>query len=417
MSEGLINALIVLFCVAAQGFFSGAEMIILSADRIKLRRESARGSKGAARAVRMLENSEWFLAITTTGTNLFVIIASAISAAWFDRLMGSDSELLAIAAISPVFLMFGEIIPRSVFQQRATEIAPKISRAFLAASHVVAPAAFLFFKTGAFFFRRVADASIARRSFVTRDDLEMILDVGERESELEKKDKALIRRVFRLGKSSVSDIMAPLVHVAALGVDATVFEARELIKKTGYSRIPVFRNRIDDLFGVVFAFDLIGARDPDEAVGRLARRVPFAPETKRADALLVSLQKSGDSMAIVVDEYGGAVGIITIEDILEEVVGEIRDEHDRDSGRVSRLGPGRFMAPAGAEVDEINESTGLRLPREDYETLGGFILKKTGKIPREGETFSLNGAEFSIVKADRRKIREVKIRVKPDESK
>jgi putative hemolysin len=211
--------------------------------------------------------------------------------------------------------------------------------------------------------------------------------------------------------------MAPLVHVAALRVDATVSEARELIKKTGYSRIPIFKNRIDDLFGVALAFDLIGARDPGEAIGRFARRVPFAPETKRADAILVSLQKSRDSMAIVVDEYGGAVGIITIEDILEEVVGEIRDEHDPDPGRVSQLGPGRFAALAGAGIDEVNESTGLRLPREDYETLGGFILKKAGKIPREGETFSLNGAEFSIVKADRRKIREVKIHVKPDESK
>jgi len=414
MSESIVNILIIILCVAAQGFFSGSEMTILSSDRIKLRKESAKGSKGARRALKIMKNSRWFLATTSTGTNLFVIIASVISAAWFNDLFGENGEIMTIVIMSPFFLMFGEIIPRTIFHQRATDLAPKISPFLWVASRIISPITFLIFKTGKLFCRRIIDEPITRRPFVTSDELELILNVSEADSELEKKEKKLLHRVFRLGKSNVSEIMVPLVNVTALRMDATVSEAISVIKDAGYSRLPVYKNRIDGLCGVIHAFDLIAHPKPDQtAIECFVRGVVFAPETKRAEDLLVSLQKSKNSMAIVVDEYGGAIGVITIEDILEEVVGEIQDEHDPEVWGISAIDQTHFLAKAGIDIEEINEVLNLNLPKEDYETLGGFILKRTGRIPDAGESFTFSGIHFTIKKADRRAIHEIIVK-KPD---
>jgi len=414
MSESILNSLIIILCVAAQGFFSGSEMIILSSDRIKLRKESAKGSKGARRALKIMNGSKWFLATTSTGTNMFVIIASVISAAWFNDLFGENGEIMTIVIMAPFFLMFGEIIPRTLCHQRATDLAPKLAPVLWVASRVIFPITFLIFKTGKLFCRKIIDEPITRRPFVTSDELELILNMGETDSALEKKEKKLLHRLFRLGKSNVSEIMAPLVNVTALRMDSTVSEAINVIKKAGYSRLPVYKNRIDGLCGVIHAFDLIAHPNPDQTeIGCFVRGVPFVPETKRAEDLLVSLQKDKHSMAIVVDEYGGAIGIITIEDILEEVVGEIQDEHDPEAWEVSKIDQTHFLAKAGIDIEEINEALSLSLPKEDYETLGGFILKRAGRIPAAGETFTFNDIHFTIKKADRRSIHEIIVK-KPD---
>ncbi|MBL0731922.1 MAG: HlyC/CorC family transporter [Desulfosarcina sp.] len=404
-----LNILIICCCVIIQGFFSGSEMVLLSSNKLRLRRKIAQGSKGAVLALEMIDNPRWFLATTSTGTNMFVIISSVVTAVWFESFFKTYGELLTVIIISPVLLMFGEVIPRTIFQQRATELAPRIAYPLWIASRIISPLTLLIFQISRLFYRSLGKEALHREDFITREELELMLVTPGHGSDLKKKEKRLIKRVFHLAKSKVSDVMIPLVDVTAVPDTGSVKDVVKTVRRTGYSRIPVFKDRIDNLIGIVYAFDLLDAPDDTAMISRFIRKVPFVPELKRADELLLFMQKSGNSIAIVVDEYGGSTGIITIEDILEEVVGEISDEYDHEVKQWGKLGKNKFLVNARIEIEEINERLGLDLPKEGYETAGGFLLKQMGRIPQKGETLLHRGIKFTVSKSSSRSIHEIVI--------
>jgi CBS domain containing-hemolysin-like protein len=311
-------------------------------------------------------------------------------------------------------LIFGEIIPRTLLQQKATELAPKIALPLWIASRVLSPVTFLVFWASRLFYNRKNAASGIKQDIITKAEIELALKRSGKGSDLKKKEKKLIRNVFLLSKSNVEDIMVPLIHIAGIPDTSTVAHAIKIVSKTGYSRLPVFKDRFDNLIGIIHAFDLIGLQDTSSPIKPLVKTVPFVPELKRTDDLLVSFQKSRDSIAIVVDEYGGSVGVITIEDILEEVVGEICDEHDQDIKQLSKIDNHTFLVKAGMEIEDINDRLKLSLPKEDYETIGGFLLKQMGKIPAIGETFKYKHIMFTIKRASARSIHEIIIRISKD---
>ncbi|HUV50740.1 MAG TPA: hemolysin family protein [Anaerolineae bacterium] len=404
-----LNIIIIAVCILIQAFFSGSEMMLLASNKLKLRQEIAKGSKGARLALNMINDQQWFLATTSTGTNMFVIISSVISATYFHQLFGIYGEPLAIIIISPVLLMFGEIIPRTLFQQNATKIAPRIAKTLWIASRIIFPVTYLVFGASRLFYGRSGREAFKKQHLITRKDLALILRVSGEESDLQKKEKKLIHRVFHLAESNVADVMVPLVNVTAIPDTATVEDAIKIIGRTGYSKLPVFKDRIDNLTGVIFARDLLGTPDTLEKIGQFMRKAVFVPELKKADDLLVSFQKTRDSIAIVVDEYGGAVGIITLEDILEEVVGEIRDEYDSETGQFVRLSKNRFLVNAAMEIEQANEKINLNLPKEDYETIGGFLLKQMGKIPKKGEILIYKNVKYTVMQSSNRTINEILI--------
>ena len=404
-----LNILIICCCVIIQGFFSGSEMVLLSSNKLRLRRKIAQGSKGAVLALEMIDNPRWFLSTTSTGTNMFVIISSVVTAVWFESFFKTYGELLTVIIISPVLLMFGEIIPRTIFQQRATELAPRIAYPLWIASRIISPLTLLIFQISRLFYTSLGKESLHREDFITREELELMLVTPGHGSDLKKKEKRLIKRVFHLAKSKVSDVMIPLVHVTAVPDTGSVKDVVKTVRRTGYSRIPVFKDRIDNLIGIVYAFDLLDAPDDAAMASLFIRKVPFVPELKRADELLLFMQKSRNSIAIVVDEYGGSIGIITIEDILEEVVGEISDEYDHEVKQWGKLGKNKFLVNARIEIEEINERLGLDLPKEGYETAGGFLLKQMGRIPQKGETLLHRGIKFTVAKSSSRSIHEIVI--------
>ncbi len=402
-----LNIIIIALCILIQAFFSGSEIVLIASNKLKLRREIAKGTKGARLALNMINNQQWFLATTSTGTNMFVIISSVIAATCFHHFFGIYGAPLTIIIMSPVLLMFGEIIPRTLFQRNATEIAPRIAKTLWIASRIISPVTYLVFLASRLFYGRSGREAFKKQHLITREDLALILRVSGEESDLQKKEKKLIRRVFHLAESDVADVMVPLVNVTAIPDTATVKDAIKIIGRTGYSKLPVFKDRIDNLTGVIFARDLLDAPDTLANIGQFMRKAVFVPELKRADDLLLSFQKTHDSIAIVVDEYGGAVGIITLEDILEEVVGEIRDEYDSETGQFVSLGKNRFLVNAVMEIEQANEKMNLNLPKEDYETIGGFLLKQMGKIPKKGETIIYRNIKFTIGLSDKKSIHEV----------
>ncbi len=406
MTTGL-NLLVIFLCLLLQSFFSGCEMVLLSSNKIKLRRGDIKNQAGARLALDMINNPQWFLATTSTGTNMAVVISSVIAAIWFENFFGTYAELMTILIMSPVLLMFGEIIPRSIFQQWATEIAPRIARTFWIISHVISPVTFLVFSISKLFYKKVGSESIEKHSFVSKEELELILTTPGKGSDVQSKEKKLISRVFDFSESAVADVMMPLINVTAIPCTSSVKDAVAVIRKTGFSRLPVYKERIDNIIGIVHTFDLIDTKDHITSIDRFIKEAPYIPESKRAEALLVFMQKSRNSIAVAVDEYGGAVGIITVEDLLEEVVGEIKDEYDRKVVQLIKMDEKRFIVNARMEIDHANEQLGISLPEAEYETIGGFLLKQMGKIPREEEKYVYEGITFTIRRSTRRSILDI----------
>ena len=406
-----VNIFVILVFIILQAFFSGSEMVILSSNRIKLQKNISKGSKGSSIALDMINNPKWFLATTSTGTNMCVIIASVVAAVFFNSVFKTYAGAVTIITVSPFLLMFGEIIPRTIARKKATELAPVIARPLWVASKIIYPVTFMVYVISNFFYRSVGKENLEDLSFVTEKELELVLDSTGKASDLKTKEKEFILRVFHLVKSDVADVMVPLVNVSAISQDASVKDAARMINRTGYSRLLVFQDRVDNLIGIVHAFDLIDINGKDLKIRKIVRNVPFVSELQRAEEVLISLQKNRDSIAVVVDEYGGCVGIITIEDILEEVVGEIMDEYDVKEGGIIRLDKNRFLINADIEIEFFNEKFKLNIPKYDYETIGGFLLKNMGRIPFQGESFNYNNLEFYIHRAGRKSIKKVVVKI------
>lgn len=219
----------------------------------------------------------------------------------------------------------------------------------------------------------------------------------------------MIHKIIDFGETTVQEVMVPLIEVAALPSEATVAEAVAMVNEHHFARIPVYEERIDQIVGIVHAFDLLSA-DPAAPLRPLIRTAYYVPETKLVDDLLQEMQRRRLQMAIVVDEYGGVVGIVTVEDLLEEIVGEIEDEYDEEPPPLRRLADGSYIIDARMDVDRLNEELGIKLPEGEYETLGGFLLAILQKIPDTGEEVRYGGMHFLITESDTRSILKVRMR-------
>src|SRR5208282_2048553 len=223
-------------------------------------------------------------------------------------------------------------------------------------------------------------------------------------------EQQMISRIFRFSRAEARKVMVPLVRVDAVPQDATLANAIEAVRRVGFSRLPVFRGRITDIVGVVHVFDLLEAPDLSHPVADVMRPVSYFPESMPLDEILVALQRTGENLAVIVDEYGGAAGIITVEDLLEEVVGEIEDEHDREEDIARVVNPRALTVSARAPIAELNERFGLGLPEGDeYATIGGFVLERLGHIPQPGEQLKAGELTITVTRSDVRAVRELSL--------
>jgi CBS domain containing-hemolysin-like protein len=229
------------------------------------------------------------------------------------------------------------------------------------------------------------------------------------EADVTTQEAEMIDKIFDLGDTTVREIMMPLVEVVMLPITATPRDAVTLIQQRGFSRVPVYSQRETNIVGVVAAMDLLRRGASAKTLDELMRQPYYVPETKRIDDLLRELQRGRMHLAVVVDENGGSTGIVTLEDILEEIVGEIHDEHDRSSAPIERLPDGTYWVAARTNIDELNEALDWNVPKQDYETVAGLVLATLGRIPRRGEQFQVPGYAITVLEADARRVTAVKI--------
>lgn len=414
-----ITIILILMCLCLESLYSGGEIAFISSDIHRIRNKAKAGLRSAGLALKLLESPEWFLATTLTGTNLFIVTSTTLTTSLCLSLFGtSQGELISMLVMFPILLVM--IVSRSVFQEHSEMLAMKLSRFIWFSSLLFYPVVYLIAKISKGTVRMSAGEAGRSYSFVTKDGLKYILEEHGEDSDILSTERDMVKNIIDFSDVTVSDIMVPLSAMMTLPVTATLREAVQVASGKRFLRIPVYRDQVFNIIGILHFFDLLEATQQhtlrpavcpeEETVESFIKPVAFyVPETKPAKELLMELQIRAERMAVVVDEYGGAVGIVTMEDILEEIVGEIEDEYDSGEKVYKKIDSRRYLFHAQTHIDKIQQLIAVDIPDGDYETLGGFLLYKMGKIPRRKETLKHGETLFVIEDADAKSIKEVLI--------
>ena len=387
---------------------------MVSANRRRVQHLAAEGHRGARIATRLLTRPEYFLATTLMGAYMAAAANTVLVTALLLERWGASGELGAMLLLPPSLLILGEIIPKSIGRQQPTGLLLRLAPVLWAASWVFYPVTLFFGGVS----RGVLYITGARRTsqvpFITREDLRLVVQKSGPEVDLESQERLIIHRILQFSLRTVKEVMVPLVRVAAIPDTMTVAQALEEFQNTRFSRLPVYHRRIDNLTGVLHDFDLLGEEPSNQPIKAYIRPVHYVPEIKKIDRLLAEMQRAAIHLAVVVDEYGGAVGIVTLEDVLEEIVGEIADEFDQEVTPFKKLGEGHYLVNVHMGLTAINEALHLDLPPGNYETLAGFLISLLGDLPRVGESLTYRNLRFIVRQAEARTVKEVEVFVDGD---
>ncbi|HVA77145.1 MAG TPA: hemolysin family protein [Candidatus Binataceae bacterium] len=411
---GLVAALVA--CVAVQAFFAASEIAVVSADEVKVRAESERGDSRSHALGALLASRDRLLALTLTSNNIATVLAAVMLTAFLHRACPGYSYW-APFILAPITLVFGESIPKMIALGNPLGFARYVSRPLRILAAILAPVLVAETWLSRGMRRVVGVAPDAESVFMSREDLARLLHRRASDSfpqdqhdAILPSERQMISRIFRFSRADARKAMVPLMRVDAVPYDVTLAAAIEAVRRAGFSRLPVFRERITDIVGVVHVFDLLQAPDLSRPISEVMRPVSYFPESMPLDEVLVALQRTGENLAVIVDEYGGAAGIITVEDLLEEVVGEIDDEHDHAEEIARIVNRVTVTVAARAPIAELNERFALNLPEGDeYATIGGLVLERLGHIPQPGEQLNIPGMTITVTRSDVRAVRELRL--------
>jgi putative hemolysin len=400
--------IIVTICIISEAFFAGSELAILSSNRINLEALAEQGDRSAERVLWFRGNPDQLFGTTLLGTNISTVTGSTIASLTLLSKDPAHGEWWAMLIMSPLVLMGGEIIPKSLAQAHAIYYARFLSGPLKFFNRLFKPAIFLVSQYTRLLSRRFnlpkGDEGVTRE--------ELVFLVREEESTIEDDERELISRIFAFKQLSAKEVMIPLAELKALSQDATAREGAAFILEYGYSRIPIYEERVDHIVGVVHHIDLLKTISPELPLKSLMQDVIYAAELQEVDELLAEVQQASASVVIVVDEFGSAEGLITLEDLIEEIVGEIDDEFDEQE-RLWTQGPNQlYYIEARAPIEVVNQRFSLALPEaEDYDTIAGYVLNTLRRIPEVGDVVDApSGVQIRVTQANERAIKELSIR-------
>jgi len=405
----ILTIVLMIVCLLAEGFFSGSEIGVVSADKMKLRHDAAKGSKGAKLALDMLKDPEWLLSTTLVGTNIAVVTNTTLATALMIQFFGASGTWLAIVLVAPLIWVCGEIVPKSVFQQRADTITPKVIFVLRFFSLLFYPILFVF-SFLARMISRVVSGKSDQSPFTLREEIKSMVEMSPEEGDIQPEEQTMIRRLFSFSDTTVREIMIPLVDVVSVERNMTCGEVKKLAATSHHKRLPVHDGRVDKMIGVINTMEFLGV-DPDQPVEAYIKDADYVPVSKQIQSLLTDMRQDGNVLSVVVDEFGGAEGIVTIEDIIEEVVDELYDEYDANEKPVQwvrKTGEKDYHVSARVELDVLKE-LGLDMPDGQYASLAGFLLEKVRDIPPVGTVIEFHGISFTIERATPQAIQEVRI--------
>lgn len=397
-----ILALIVL--VAMSAFFSASETAYTSLNRVRLKNMAQGGSRRAAKALALAEDYDRLLSGILVGNNIVNILSASLATVLFVRLIGGAGVSVSTAVMTVVVLMFGEIAPKSIAKEHPEKIALAFYPALNAILHLLTPIIFLTTCWQKLIYRVVKPEEDRG---ITEEELITIVEEAENEGEIDEHESELIRSAIEFNDLTAEDILTPRVELVAVDVEDSLEEIAHTFEESGRSRIPVYEDSIDTIVGILHEKDFYRLRDSKSIREMMTAPLCVVPSTQLG-VLLKLLQRTKNHMAVVVDEYGGVSGIVTMEDILEELVGEIWDEHDEVVEDIVQLPDGSLRVSGGASLDDLRQHVPIA---EDFDsvTVNGWVLEVLGHFPQPGDTFDYNGLKVTVESAARRKVDQVLI--------
>ena len=400
-----------------KGFFSGAEIALVNADKIRLHHKASQGHTGAKLILKLFKTPDVILGTTLVGTNISTVVLATLGTLLMIRYFGEQGDLYAFLVYTPVFLILGEIVPKSVYQQKSDILAPIIIYPLRAFSLVFAPIIFIFSRIARLTARLFGSGKSDQSVFITRELVRSVAEMAERGSNVDAFDRGRIKRVIRFAETTVGEAMIPVAEMTAVNRNQNTAEAINLVRRRGYNRLPAYDGNISNIFGIVTltTWDLLDRKLSSRPLTELIKPAQYVTSNQTIDQLLPMLRRRKDHMAIVVDEFGSAIGMITMEDILEEVVGEIDVGLDfeeylpRRKRRVEKLDEEVYLMDSRFPISEANEVLGTSLPATESHTIGGLVMARLRHIPKEGEFIEEAGCRFTVEQATERSV--VKLRV------
>lgn len=404
--------------VILSGMFSATETSFTSASKIKLKKMEEEGNAKATRTISLLEQYDKLLTTILVGNNLVNIMSSSLCTLIFTESFGSVGVMYATVFMLVVILTVGEITPKVLAKSRPEKFALLFTPMMLFVSKVFAPITWIFQKVSTSVTEAVNDGD--ETPTLTEEELMIMVDEIEEEGELEETERDLIKSAIRFDDKTVAEILTPRVDILGVDRNATMGDVKSLFIHSGFSRLPVYEDTVDKIIGVVYSKDFFARyfmSNRDERIDSIIRRVRCIPESTSVATALSEIQKSTVQMLVVIDDYGGTVGIVSLEDVLEELVGEIWDESDEIEYDVVKDADGTFIAKGDANINNLMEEIERRFDLEDYDgsTIGGFIQYKLNRSPIIGDRISVESLDFTVTSVRNRRIKFVKINVRDPE--
>ncbi|MDD4461850.1 MAG: hemolysin family protein [Eubacteriales bacterium] len=432
LTAALVDIIVLIVLILIHAFFSASEIAVITLNDNRIRNEAEEGDRQASRLLRLISEPSRFLATTQIGGILAGFMAAAYAAVRLtDRIfmtLSPEQEWLRPLIIFALTLLlafvmfvFGEQVPRRLAQHRPERFARLSAGPIIFSGMVLRP--FVWLSTGlthlVLRLFRIDPTQVSRH--VTEEEIRMMVDVGRESGAIHAEEKEMIENIFEFNDKDVSEIMTHRTNVVALDVESDFSEVLEIAVHEKYTRIPVYEENLDNVIGVLHIKDILyhaaeGLKQPF-SLRHMIRTPYFVPESKQIDGLFREMQRDRIQMAIVIDEYGGTAGIVTIEDLLEEIVGNIQDEYDEEEQEIVARGNHTFVVVGTAPLHEVGEAVGMDFPDDDYDTIAGFVISLLGRIPEENELpeVQYDRLLINVLEMDERRVSRVQLRLLPDD--
>ena len=409
--QDLIQLCLLVVLLGTSALFSSAETALTTVNRIRVRTLASQGDKRAVTLLSILQKPEKMLSVILIGNNVVNLYASSLATTVTLSLFGSKMVGVATGVLTLAVLVFGEVAPKTMASRSAERIALRAAGPVRSLMWLFTPLVFVVNNLARLVMKLFGADRPNERELMTAEELRTIVQVGHEDGVLENDERKIIDNVFDFGDRSARDIMIPRIDMTCIDIEASKEELMEVVREEQYTRIPVYKDTADTIVGILNVKDLLfRAPEKNFRIAELMRKPLFTYEQKKTSELMVEMRKNYTNLAIVLDEYGVTAGMVTMEDILEEIVGEIRDEYDRDEEKsIRRVAPNTYLVEGNVKIDDLNEALQLKLSSEDYESIGGYVLEQLEHFPKEGESVVRDGIRFTVTRMEQTRIAEVKL--------
>lgn len=413
-TSDILQLVILVLLLSASAFFSSAETALMTSNKLRIRNLAENGDKRAENVLEITANTDKMLSAILIGNNIVNLSASALSTTLTLKVFGSSLVGVATGVLTFLILVFGEITPKNVASKNAEDMALKYIGIISLLVIVLTPAIYVVNKVAgiviSLFIKNNDD-----NNTVTEDELRAMVEVSHEDGVIEKEEKKMIVNVVDFGDTVAGDIMLPRVDMVMVSVESSYEEILKIFREERYTRIPVYEESPDNVIGILNVKDFLLIEDKENfSVKEHLREPLYTYEYKKTSSLMVDMRKTGANIVIVLDEYGTTVGLITLEDMLEEIVGEIRDEFDAEEDEgITKISETEYLIDGSTNLDDVNDRIGLELSSEEYESIGGIIMEKLGRLPVEGEVITFDNIILTVKKMDHARIEKVGLKLKP----